>query len=340
MRTSSASSILRALLALAGTAQALSATPAWPADKIVEADIPGSFMSLPVYVAYDKGIYTRHGLDVTLANIASGPDTVAAVLSGSIDFMLNSGDNIMRAMDKGSPALKAVVGNLGKMPFTVVARKDLPLPHKDQGYPAVIADLKGTTIGVVARGGSVDFIMRAMLRDGGLDPDKDVNWVAVGTPPTAMGAMQNKQIDVYLAFEPFQTLALGKRDMGQVVVDLRKGEGPAIFKDFPYNFYSGRADRIAKDPDMVRRYVDAMVESHAFIQDPKNIDEVVSVAAKYIKMDTPSLKALVEANRGTLSPYIPADNMQRWITFAKEAQGIQKNFKYEDLVATDVMPNP
>jgi hypothetical protein len=32
--------------------------------------------------------------------------------------------------------------------------------------------------------------------------------------------------------------------------------------------------------------------------------------------------------------------MQRWITFAKEAQGIQKNFKYEDLVATDVMPNP
>jgi NitT/TauT family transport system substrate-binding protein len=327
----------RMILAL--TWAALIATaPALAMDKIVEAHIPGSFMSLPVYVAYDQGIYKKHGLDVELANITSGPDTVAAVLSGSVTFMLNSGDNLMRAMDNGSPPLKIVVGNLGQMPFTLIARKDMPAPNKTKGYPDVMKDLKGKTVGVVARGGSVDFIMRAMLRDGGLDPDKDVKWVAVGTAPTAVPAMQNGQIDAYLAFEPFQTIAMTQLGIGQVLVDLRKGEGPRQFRDFPYNFYSGRADWIESHPDIVERYVAAMAESHAFIKAKANENAVFQTAMKYMKMDPALLKQMLADNAPTLSPYVANAGLQQWIDFARNAQGVKTAFTVDGLLATQFVP--
>lgn len=310
------------------------------AQKVVHAHIPGSFMSLPVYVAYEKGLYRKHGLDVDLASIVSGPDTVAAVIAGSVDFQLNSGDNLMRAMDQGAPSLKIVVGNLGQMPFTLIAHKDLPLPSKGKGYPDVMRDFKGRTLGVVARGGSVDYIMRAMVRDGGLDPDRDVTWVAVGTAPTAIPAMQNKQIDAYLAFEPFQTRALTELKMGQAVVDLRRGEGPRQFKDFPYNFYSGRADRIEGRPELVTRYVAAMVESHRYIQTAANFEGVVAAAAKYILMADPLLRQMLKDNIPTLSALVTEPGLGRWIEFARTAQGIKRQFTYGDLTAPRFLPKP
>jgi ABC-type nitrate/sulfonate/bicarbonate transport system substrate-binding protein len=313
--------------------------PAMAAEKVVVSHFPGSVMSLPIYVAYEKGYYKNHGLDVTLAGIAGGPDAVAAVISGSVDFMVNSGDNLMRVMQTGSPPLKIVVGNLGQIPFTVIAHKDMPTPNKSKGYPAALTDLKGKVMGIQARGGSVEFFMRAMFKDAGMDPDKDVRWASVGPPPTALPAMVNKQIDAYLAFEPFQTKALSELKVGQVLVDLRKGEGPREFRNFPYNFYSGRADRIAARPEMVRNFVAAMVEAHKFIADPANTDELTQIAGKYINMDKALLKQMLIDNRGTFSPYVPAEGLQRWIEFARDAMGLnKKNFTPQELIAADFLP--
>ena len=310
------------------------------ADRLVQMHFPGSVMSLPVYVAKEKGYYKKHNLDVELVGFNSGPDAVAAVLSGSVDFMINSGDNIMRSMDAGSPPFKIVVGNLGRIPFTVVARKDLPTPNIGKPYPAPMRDLKGHVVGIQARGGSVEFFLRALIRDAGLNPDKDVKWAVVGPPPTAVPAFANKQIDAYLAFEPFQTRTLSELKIGKVLVDLRKGQGPREFKNFPYNFYSGRADRVMSRPDFVKRYVAAMFEAQNFIHDPANLDELVTISQKYMKMDKGLLRQMLVDNVPTFSPYVTVDGMRRWIDFARSSLGIKRKFTPQELLATEFLPKP
>ena len=51
-----------------------------------------------------------------------------------------------------------MAGSTVKVPFALIARKGLALPHLAEGYPAVIKDLVGKNWGVLALGVSVHFM--------------------------------------------------------------------------------------------------------------------------------------------------------------------------------------
>ncbi len=326
--------IIRALTLLAAVSLAAGSAWAQAPQKARIHHYPGALLSLVAYVGVEQKIFRSHGLDAELVAIATGPDAVAALLASGVDVMLNSGDNLMRALERGSPDMKVVVGNSRQMPFSVVVRNDVPAAD---GFAATMKGLVGRKMGAIQRGSSTEIIFRSLFTAAGLNAD-EATWIGVGGVGTAIPALQNGVVDAYLAFEPFQTVIVNQAKAGRIAVDLRKGQVASGFADFPYNFYIARGDDIRARPDLLRRLVAAFTETHAFIQNPARFNTVVESAAVYIKMDGGLLRQMVADNLGTYGAAVSDVAMEKWIVFGRDALGIKREFKPVELLAKGLIP--
>ncbi len=315
----------------------LTANAAWAQspEKVRIHHYPGALLSIVAYVGVGQKIFQKHGLEPELVGVATGPDALAALLASGVDVMLNSGDNLMRAIEKGSPEMKIVVGNSRQMPFSVVARSDIPVAAGS--YAQAMKSLVGRKLGVIQRGSSTEIIFRSLFTSAGLDPDQ-ATWIGVGGVGTALAPLQNGAIDAYLAFEPFQTITVNQTKTGRIVVDLRKGQVASGFADFPYNFYIARGQDIKARPRLLRRLVAAFAEAHAFMQIPGNFDATVESASKHIKMERALLRQMVQDNLVTFGPAVSDAAIEKWIVFARQALGVKRQFRPAELLAKGLVP--
>lgn len=267
-----------------GVAAILGAPAAADAKAMLPASVgyyPGALISLPAFVAKDKDFFRKEGLDVDLVPISTGPAMTSAVASGSVTFVNNSWDNLLIAVEHGLP-VRGVAGSTVKVPFALIARKGLPLPHLAQGYPAVMKDLVGKTWGVLALGVSVQYMEERLLTAAGYKAN-DVTYLAVGLPATARPALERGTIDTYLSIEPLPSIVTAKHE-GTVVVNLDENQGPAIFHNLGYNGWWASTSTIRNKPQVVERFVKAMRDAYCWYRDPANLDGVVAIMQRYAKV--------------------------------------------------------
>src|SRR5437879_8061038 len=138
---------------------------------------------IPWY-AFEKGIFKDNGLDVDLQSINGGAQTSAALLANQIQI----------GQFGGSEALSA---NAGGADLVIVANLAPVYPYKLYVQKGItnIAGLKGKKVGVSNVGGSSDIATRSALKAAGLDPDKDVSIIAVGSHANRTAALLAGSID-------------------------------------------------------------------------------------------------------------------------------------------------
>ena len=270
-------------LAIASMAVLGVSTPA-QAQKHLDATVgyyPGALISLPVLVANDQKFFDKDGLTVELVPISTGPAMTSAVASGSVTFVNNSWDNLLVSVSQGLP-VRGVAGSTIKMPFALIGRKGLVLPHAKQGYPAVIKDLVGKKWGVLALGVSVQYISQILLTGAGYKPD-DVTFLAVGLPNTARPALQRGTIDTYLSVEPLPSIVAARQE-GTVILNLDENQGPDIFHDLGYNGWWATTATIKEKPEIVSRFEKSLEDAYCWYSKPDNLDSVVTILQRYVKV--------------------------------------------------------
>ena len=291
------------LLALALVVAAAVTAPAQPKPVAVKISVLRSaFVYFVPYVAEAKGFFTKQGLDATLVYFRSGAETTTAVVSGSCEFGALATEHVTQVRDQGLK-VKAIVANMTDTPFTLIVRKEVPLPSAGQGYPAVVRDLKGLKLGVTGRGASTDFTLRYLLKDAGLDPDKDVTIVATGGADTSVAAFSKGDVHGFLGFEPIQSQLVYGLGVAKPVVDIRKGEGPKLLHDYAYNSMVAKEDYLEANPETARRMVAAVLDTQRFLADPKNFEEIVKIAEKYFAGIDP--KILRQTLQDSIKSYRP-----------------------------------
>lgn len=283
------------LTALAFAVAALAIPAAIPAAaqpaKIRVMIYQGAYTSLTPHIARDLGIYKRHGLEAEFVAAASSPAGVAAMLGGSIDFAEPPADQVILNVLKGTD-LKIVVGNEIKNFYSIVARDKKSLPNAAKGYPDVIRDLKGKTIGVNALGATTHLMMNAILKDVGMSPN-DVTYLAVGSATTGLAAWQAGRVDVQVAFTPF-TQIVTEMKSGEIILDLSKGEGPEALTKLGAAFegFVATGAYIKANKPTVEAFIRAHVETITWMKDPANRAKLVEFVQKYV-----SVSIIPEASR-------------------------------------------
>jgi len=254
---------------------------AFATTKIVIHIYPGSLISLYPHLGIDQGFYKAEGLEASMLPLNSGPEANAALAGGSLQFVLNTSDNLILAKARGL-AVVSVVGNQTRNFYSLVVRRDLDIPENAPSDKVARA-LIGKRIGVNAPGTNNDRFARAIFKAAGVDPEK-VTIVAAGAPPSALAAFASNSLDADLSWEPFQTVTT-LNGTGRVAIDCRiKGQCPPALErpGTAFQTYYTTKAFLDANTEAVAGFVRAHQKIDAWVHDPKNKGALVAAVKRLL----------------------------------------------------------
>jgi NitT/TauT family transport system substrate-binding protein len=226
----------------------------------------------PIYLGKQKGFFTKRKIELTLQSAQGGAAIVPAVVSGQLQFGFSNLTSLLLAQSKNLP-LKVVsngvasTGLPGKDYSGVVVSADSPIK--------TAADLVGKRVSVNTLNNIGDTTVRASVRKAGGDPAK-VNFVELALPDM-QPALAAGRVDATWVVEPFLSIALGQG--GRVVASNYVDAAP----DLTVAAYFTTQKQISSNPDLVRRFTEAMKESLEYASG--HPDEARQVLSTYTKID-------------------------------------------------------
>ena len=137
-----------------------------------------------LWVAEEKGLFKKHGIDVEMIVIGGGAArVVSSLLSGEIQFSVGGGDAVIRADLRGADgALVASPMKTGLQRLMV--RPEIKTP----------ADLKGKTIAVTRFGSASHWVMQLFLRKWGMRTE-DIKLLQLGSSPAMFASLEKGAVD-------------------------------------------------------------------------------------------------------------------------------------------------
>jgi NitT/TauT family transport system substrate-binding protein len=221
---------------------------------------PGVF-NLPVELAVQRGFFRDQNLDVKL--IMTRPDIDrTALFTGDIDYSLRGSSTVLSAA-RGLPIRMLFVGTL-KPFWALVVRPEVNS----------VKELKSKVLGVAGLAGGHHVATRLILREYGLDPDKDVAYkvIAAGSriPALMSGAMDAGLLEYAEAFRAKKSgfkILLNAADHYTV---LNWGVGVNIKK-------------LREQPDQVKRFLIGNVMGLRFVRENRNL--FVEAMVNRLKLD-------------------------------------------------------
>jgi NitT/TauT family transport system substrate-binding protein len=259
----------RTLLAAAALAALVSA-PAQAQDEKTTIALPALTITFtPVYVAKDAGIWEKEGLDVTLHDI-TGIGSTNAMLSGSVDFGVQSGPSLIRGNIRGQKMMGVALMANG-VSFELTMRKEAaggltiaaPLAQRMQ-------IVKGKKIAVDSPNTVVEGFLRYVAAKGGLVPRDIV--LSFMAPPAMMAALKSGAIDGGVHTFPWTKTS---QRQGDVLFASGLIDVPELLPTTATSTTT-RPDFCDQKPSVCTKLVRGYMKAHAYILDhPKESLEVI-----------------------------------------------------------------
>ena len=294
--------------------------------KVRLIEVTHSVFYAPQYVAMSKGFFEEEGIKIELINGKGADKCMTALLSGEADISF-----------MGSEA-SIYVYNQGKDDFAVnfaqLTQKDgsfLVSREKDENFS--FDKLKGKTIIGGRIGGMPEMTLEYVLRKNGIDPSKDIKLRTDIQFDVMAGAFVGGEGDYVALFEPVAT-SIEKEGKGHIVASIG-AEGGYI----PYTSYSTTKEYLAKNPDTVQKFTNAIYKGMLWVQS-QSPEEVASVLKEHFPdADEDTLSTLVarykEQDTWKPDPVMTEEGFEHIQNIMIEAGQLDKKVPYESLVITD-----
>jgi len=155
----------------------------------------GFFSSIP----QGLGFFADEGLDVQILQLNGAGTAMNMLAVGQVEFTTHGGAGLLAAVGQAVPVRAFIV----QVPDNFYA-----IAVDAAGGITRVEDLKGKTIGVPALGGSPFVMLKAVFRQLGWDPNKDVTYQAVGVGLPALDALQRGRVSAIMSWDsPLATYA-------------------------------------------------------------------------------------------------------------------------------------
>ncbi|WLW58064.1 ABC transporter substrate-binding protein [Streptomyces sp. YU58] len=233
----------------------------------------------PLYLGQRKGFFGSRGIKLEMVSAQGGAAIIPGVVSGQFQFGFSNTTSLMVAQVKGIPVKSVANGaaSNGKVGGDVTGL----LVKKDSSVKSA-KDLAGRKVAVNTLQNIGDTTVRESVRRAGGDPS-DVRFVEV--PFDQMpAALDGGRVDAAWMGEPAQTIA--KAQGARVVASPFAETDPKL--TVATYFTSTRLTE--QNPDLVKRFTEAMTESLRYATD--HPDEARQVLTTYTKISGDVLKKL------------------------------------------------
>ena len=238
----------------------------------------GAFHFMPLTLAEQLGYFQAEGLDVQIADFASGAPALQAVMGGAADIVSDAYEHTISLQSRGQMFQSFVL--LGRAPQIAVGVSTRTLPR----YRSP-AELKGRKVGVSAPGSSSHLVAGIVLARAGLQPG-DVNYVGVGTSANSLTALRSGQVDAISGTDPVMTMLEQKGDV-RIIGDTRtlKGTSELFGGPMPASCLYAPLEFVQKNPNTCQALANAIVHSLKWLQTAGPSDIIKTVPETYLLGD-------------------------------------------------------
>jgi len=217
----------------------------------------GGLIPFPVVVAKENNLFEPLGLEMELINI---PPTLAvtALVSGDLHYVIFAGTTLNAAV-RGLPVKLVMVYNDRPL-FSLMSRPEI----------RSVKEMKGKVLGVASLTSGESFLSRRLLKESGVDPEKEVTLRTIGNTPDRLLALRTGVVDATTLAVPvdIQAEKLGLTRlafMGEILESINGGLGVS--------------ERwIQQRPDQIKRMITGVFRGMAYARThrPESIALVMS----------------------------------------------------------------
>lgn len=238
-------------------------------------------LSLPLFVAKEKNLFAKHGVEPVFVECMGGNKCMQELLDGKVDMATSSELPFMFAVHQGKPItlIGTFVNNKDDMKFLV----------RKSAVPDGIKSLAGKRVGYVSKASS-HYFMDVFLLYHGLDP-RTIVPVALRADELAI-ALAKGEVDAISVWEPWGQVAL---ELGGSKVEAVAS--PRLYSQ-TFNLMVGNEYRLAESKRITAVLI-ALSEAIRFIK--KNPDEAMRIAARDAGVSLDVVKAVWPTYRFELS---------------------------------------
>jgi ABC-type nitrate/sulfonate/bicarbonate transport system substrate-binding protein len=277
-----------------------------PVDAVDRVRIAVSNPNMPnltVAMAQKKGFFKEETLDVEI--IRMNPNVaITALATGDVDYCQLFGAVVGGAI-AGLP-VRIVAGFLDNWPMTLIAQPEFKS----------LKDLKGRTLGISSFGATPDVAARLMMKQAGIDPEKEIKVLALGSDAARLTALKQRLVDVIVVSPP----ADAQMEKQGYKILARAYE---LF-NFPYLGLGTHMGKIKERPDEIRRTIKATIRANRFIRDHR--DEAVRTLIGWGKVEREFAYASYDALRNLFNAdgAVPEDGLKLVIDQARRSAKVTR----------------
>lgn len=231
-----------------------------PSSKnITIAQVGDFYLYAPLYIALDKGIFAKNGLNVTLINTGGDEKTWAAVISGSAQFGISDPTFIAIASQRGQPG-KVISSIVNGVPFWGIAKNNKISSIKTP------ADLKPYSVATFPSPSTAFTLQKKMFESAALPTN-----IREGGFGALLALVEAGKADIALELEPNVSQAI--HNGYRVVYSLSD-----IYGDFAITGMTSTPGFIKDNPKIVSIMVQSIQESLDILHN--NPAEAANILAK------------------------------------------------------------
>ena len=243
---------LRRFITILVTIASVSFPPlGWCAESLkkIRVGFPSlAFSYLPYYVAQEKGLLRKQGLEAEFIQMRTSIQP-QALLNGNINFFPSVSTGISAALSNLPVAV--VLNFCDSAPWVLVTQKDINKPQ----------DLVGKKIAISGLRTSPHYFLQAALKKWEI-PEKNVGFITTGGTSDSFLALASNQVAGTILTPPFDDKA--------VSLGFKKFMFLGELADIPYVGVVTSQAQIKNDRETVRRTLAALMESAAWIRNNRS----------------------------------------------------------------------
>jgi NitT/TauT family transport system substrate-binding protein len=270
---------------------------------------------LGAFVAQEEGFFKKHGLEVTLQQVAGGV-LVQGLQGGSVQVATVPPTAIVLAVEGGLDLVAVAGTSVGKKGDKTSAF----VIGTDSGITTT-KDLIGKKVGVPSIGGYLYVMARKWVANQGIDPNQ-VNFVEVNFPQAA-DLLKSGTIQASALSDPFlhRAMQTGVAKPLGYFVDMLPPNTTGVL-------YTATRQWVDANPGAVKAFRAAIREGVDFAR--KNPEAARADFAKYVKLPPALVASLAMPH---LFPEVTIDQMRFWVDTMSEMKMIKGKPDPSDLIA-------
>lgn len=270
---------------------------------------------IPIWIAHEAGYFEQNGITPKVQVVQGGTVAVQTLVAKQLDVLTVGSTDAINAHLKGADVV-IIARNIGVFPYSLYVSQKVADPR----------ELKGKKLAVSGLGGPSEFLTRYAVEKLGLNPQRDVTLVQVGTAQI-FTSLASGVVDGAMLNPPdsLQAAQMGLKPLLDLV-----DSGPK----FPFNNISTRRDVVNLKRDTVLRFLKGFVAGLArFHNDPAFSAQVIK---KNLKTEDPVVVTETYRFWAKLfprKPYIDKEEIETYLKMSGKQAATAESFFDNSLIA-------